>query len=183
MKKLGGEKKKMNKTKIWVPGITIVMVLMLSVVGMAHTADTPFSTNLTAGQYINAGNVSVWNDEVNLYVKYETTGNWSLNETHLAVVNTSYMDIPQTKKGNPIPGKFDYKNESLTTQTDTYVIPLEWGVDEELFIAAHAEVQLLNETGAIVQEETAWGEGYDFPGKNWAMYFNYSIQLQEPEEP
>ena len=152
------------------------MVLMLTaVIGMAHTEDNPYITNLTAGQHIDVGNVSVWNDGVNLSVTFETTGNWSLNETHLHVVNNSVAGIPQ-KNGNPPPGKFDYKNESLTTQTYTYVIPLAWAVDDTLYIAAHAEVQDLNETGYVLQEETAWGEGYDFPGKNWAMYFNYTVQ-------
>ncbi len=28
----------------------------------------------------------------------------------------------------------------------------------------------------IVSEETAWGEGPGFPGSNWAMYFEYSLQ-------
>jgi len=27
-----------------------------------------------------------------------------------------------------------------------------------------------------LEEETAWGAGIDFPGKNWAMYFPYEIQ-------
>ena len=26
-----------------------------------------------------------------------------------------------------------------------------------------------------IQEETAWGKGYDFPGRNWAMYFVYTV--------
>ena len=25
-------------------------------------------------------------------------------------------------------------------------------------------------------DETAWGEGLEFPGKNWAMYFEYTVQ-------
>jgi len=28
----------------------------------------------------------------------------------------------------------------------------------------------------VYQTETAWGEGEDFPGKNWAMYFTYTVQ-------
>ena len=28
-------------------------------------------------------------------------------------------------------------------------------------------------------DETAWGEGYDFPGKNWAMFFTYELVLPE----
>jgi hypothetical protein len=27
-----------------------------------------------------------------------------------------------------------------------------------------------------IQEETAWGAGFDFPGKNWATYFTYEVQ-------
>lgn len=27
-----------------------------------------------------------------------------------------------------------------------------------------------------IQEETAWGDGDDFPGRNWATYFNYTVQ-------
>ena len=27
-----------------------------------------------------------------------------------------------------------------------------------------------------IQEETAWGDGLDFPGKNWATYFMYHVQ-------
>jgi hypothetical protein len=26
------------------------------------------------------------------------------------------------------------------------------------------------------QEETAWGQGLEFPGQNWAMYFEYTWQ-------
>jgi len=29
------------------------------------------------------------------------------------------------------------------------------------------------------QEETAWGAGCDFPGKNWATYFAYELQLPD----
>ena len=62
-------------------------------------------------------------------------------------------------------------------QNYTYVIPLgDWEPGTNLSIAAHAEVLLLNETGYVVQEETAWDEGDGFPGKNWAMYFNYTVQ-------
>lgn len=40
-----------------------------------------------------------------------------------------------------------------------------------------AELTILCET----VEETAWGDGEDFPGKNWAMYFPYRVQAPEPE--
>lgn len=160
----------MNKTKIWAFGIAIVMVLMMltTVLGIASAVD------LVAGQNIDVGTVTVWNDTTNLFVEYETTGGWFLSETHLAV-ETSYKEIPQNKAGNPIPGKFEYKTDhSPSIKTYTYVIPLEWGVGDKLFIAAHAVVQHLDGS----QEETAWGKGDPFTEKNWAMYFNYIVQGQ-----
>ncbi len=30
--------------------------------------------------------------------------------------------------------------------------------------------------GVEEQEESAWGDGYDFPGKNWATYITYTVQ-------
>jgi hypothetical protein len=32
----------------------------------------------------------------------------------------------------------------------------------------------------IYQDETAWGDGFDFPGKNWAMHFTYEVQEECP---
>ena len=43
-----------------------------------------------------------------------------------------------------------------------------------------AQVTLVEALGLectpIYQSETAWGEGEDFPGKNWAMYIDYTVQ-------
>jgi len=166
----------MKQATIFAPGIALVTVLVLAaVLGMAHTADDPAVTNLTAGQNITVGNVSVWNDDDTLYVRYLTTGDWVINESHLAVEEDE-ADIPQTGNGNPKPGKFAYSNETATGDY-TYKIPKTWDVDTNVSIAAHAEVVVLNETGAVIQEETAWGEGDQFNvGRNWAMYFNYTIQ-------
>jgi hypothetical protein len=190
-----------------------------------HTEGEPFVSMLYAGQEFEVGTVSVWNDDVELHITYNTTGGWVLTETHLAVA-TALDDIPQ-KKGNPIPGKFPYQccydedkgkwvfkikkggapgatcvadgNTNATLTKIEYIIPLSEigeGVDceELLFIAAHASllnqdniVGFVPDTGdpgdPIYQEETAWGDkGLDFPGKNWATYFNYTIQCEYEEE-
>jgi hypothetical protein len=63
---------------------------------------------LYADQDIDVGTVSVWDDCVDLYVKYETTGGWVMTETHLAIAG-SLEGIPHTKKNNPIPGQFPYQ--------------------------------------------------------------------------
>ena len=75
---------------------------------MKHAENAPFESILFAGQNIDVGTMSVWNDEENLYITYDTTGGWEMTETHLAVAG-SLPGIPQTKKGNPIPGKFPYQ--------------------------------------------------------------------------
>lgn len=132
--------------------------------------------DLIAGQNYMAGYVEVYNDADYLYVKYMAADGWQITETHLAVANT-LEGIPQTKKGNPKNGQFPYKMEHDPAVTEyTYVIDLDWDICEELFIAAHAVVQTVDGEGYVTGEETAWGYGEDFPGKNWAMYFNYEVE-------
>lgn len=146
------------------------VVTMLAFTAVIALAGTPVTTDLLADQDMNVGEVSVSDDGVNLTVKYVTTDGWVINETHLAVAESSDA-IPQTKKGNPIPGQFEYKNESqdLGITEYTYEIPLSWAAGTELSIAAHAEVW----NGTL--NETAWGNGTEFSGKNWAMFFTYQI--------
>lgn len=125
--------------------IVSMLVLTTTLIGLGHTEDDPYVTNLIAGQHTNVGNVSVWNDEDNLYVKYATITNCEITETHLHVA-TSLDGIPQTKKDNPIPGQFDHKNDSHHAGITEYVykIPLNgWTVGDELYIAAHAVVEEL----------------------------------------
>lgn len=96
--------------------------------------------DLCAGQNDKVGSVVVWNDSDTLYVKYDITDpDTCLLETHLHVAE-ELGDIPQTKKGNPIPGHFDYKMEHNCVTEYTYSIPLT--AANQLFIAAHAVVQM-----------------------------------------
>jgi hypothetical protein len=130
-----------------------------------HTEDTPQVTILLAGQTIPVGTVKVWNDGVNLYVKYETTGGWKMTETHLAVA-TSLDGIPHTKTGNPIPGKFEYSTEHDPWLTEyIYEVDLDtWTSETILHIAAHAVVVDTNstQTVSIVSNEgdTVYGPLY-----------------------
>ena len=146
-----------------------------------------YTRDLLAGQTILVGTVYVWNDGTNLYVQYETTGDWVMTETHLAVATTP-GGIPQNKNDNPIPGHFPYNHEDLGCITsDPYTIPLsEIGAEgveceEILYIAAHAVVQKQIGTDEfrvpIFQTETAWADGVPFADRgNWATYFEYIIQ-------
>lgn len=158
-----------------------VMALIV-VFGLALPIATPVAAEdtwpLFAGNFKNqnvVGVVHVWDDGDNLYVKYEMFVGWQMTETHLAVAD-SFEGIPQ-KNGNPIPGKFDNKTEYPTPVTeDTYTIPLPSIIGPyTLYIATHAVVQLVD-GGDIIQEETAWGDCHDFPGKNWAKWFPYEVE-------
>ena len=147
-----------------------------------------FTFELIAGQNIDAGDISVTNDADNLTITITTQDGWSLSETHVSVQD-SEDDIPQNKKGNPIPGHFEY-SETHDPNVESYeiVIPLDDlpGNDGSRTIAVHAVVQQV-ENGEVVAEETAWGDGSRFVDKgNWATYFEYEIQddcgVVPPEE-
>jgi hypothetical protein len=97
------------------------------------------------------------------------------------------------KDGNPGAG-CDAADPNLTEpclSTITYTIPLNgWEAETQLSIAAHAVLQDLNnpiyedgtDSPIIIgyETETAWADGMDFEGKNWATYFTYTVQ-QLPE--
>jgi hypothetical protein len=135
---------------------------------------------LYAGQHIDAGEVQVWNDENMLYIKYKTDG-WYLMETHLHV-SAMLADIPQTKKGNPKPGKFMYKGEHECNMEVTYKVDLnkmDWECGKELYLAAHAVVKKKYDQTKM---ETAWAEGKKFTERgNWAMYFKYKITCEDDD--
>jgi hypothetical protein len=174
--------KKMKKT------LCIVFVMsfvLLPLIVSAHTADDPYWTDLIAGGggkgsgAMDAGDVLIWNNADNLYVKYVVDAPWCITETHLQVT-TSFNGIPQTK-GNPVPGHFDYSGMHECVPEVVYTIPLDdWTLGTELVIAAHAVVaqEVVVDDSSYMQYATAWGAGYVFPGKTWATYFNYEVQSE-----
>ena len=94
--------------------LTLCMLALLSVVASAVT--------LTAGQFENAGSVTVTtiidNDgELRLCVTYETEDGWRLVETHFAIAE-SPGDFPQTNKGNPKVGRFPYGDDEFLGEYD-----------------------------------------------------------------
>jgi hypothetical protein len=119
--------------------VVSLMLALVPVAAFAHTADDPFVTDLTAGggnikSAMDVGDVLVWNDGENLYVKYVVADeDWCLTETHLEVA-TQLEDIPQ-KNGNPPPGQFTYGGEHDCVADWTYTIPLSWDPGTELLIA------------------------------------------------
>ncbi len=127
---------------------------------------------IIAGQHIRVGWGEIWSDEDYTYVVYILGRDWFLTETHLHLAR-DWREIPQTKTGNPIPGRFDYQMEHNYVNYYLYQIPrTEWK-----YGAAHCVVVKM-ENGKPVQEETGWGRDKgpprgEFPGRNWAWYFEH----------
>ena len=150
--------------KIIVLGIVLTLALAaISVIttSTAHTEENPQVVTLWAGQNIDAGTVSVWNDGDNIHVEYETTGDWVITETHLYVGKTDPNGLTSA------PGQFPYSMpHDPPVDYYPYVIDLDiidgyhlklnnkgnptgkWeadgapgvGPDDQVYIAAHAVV-------------------------------------------
>jgi len=129
------------------------------------TEDVPDEITLFAGQDIPVGTVEVWDDTVELTVKYNVPAPWCITETHLHV-SIDLQDIPVNKKGNPIPGHFEKNDEHDCVHEVTYTYILEdkgWVLCEDLYIAAHAVVvkQLTDGGCAAYVHESSQGTERD----------------------
>ena len=106
--------------------------------------DNPYQIDLLAGQTDDIGDVLVWNDAESLYVKFVYAGTeCGFLEVHLQVDEESFSADILTKKGNPIPGKFEksYDVGCFLDQTFIYNLADEsFDFGDELLIAAHAVV-------------------------------------------
>ncbi len=151
-----------------------ILLVLAAAPAQAQACGTPLVTPLYAGQTLDAGNVTVSNDAINIYVEYSTNDPWVISEAHLAIAD-SLAGIPQTKKGNPIPGHFSNSAIFDPEVTDyTFTVPRgNFFVGETLYIGAHAIVQAPASSGGT---QTGWGFGPGFPGANWATYLQYTVQ-------
>jgi hypothetical protein len=113
--------------------IAVLLVMLVPLPSYARKTSGVQVTTLFAGQHIDVGTLSVWNDANTLYVQYDTVG-WTMSETHLYVDS----EPPDTSA----PGQFPYKHEGLgDVNTDLYEIPLNgWVPGTVLYVAAHADV-------------------------------------------
>lgn len=138
--------------KVLFPLIALVLALGLAVPGAmpagAHIESDPFTTDLLAGQTEDVGNVSVWNDDTNLYVQYVLDDPWVMTDSHLYVGKTNPASFPST------PGQFPYspgmeKSPSPGASYDeanmTYTIPL--GEIYEYVFVGKGQGKGLNPTG------------------------------------
>jgi hypothetical protein len=141
----------------------------------AQVCGTPRASTLFAGQTIVAGTVTIFNDASNIYVQYQANFPWVISDAHAAVAAT--LDgIPQTKTGNPIPGRFAYSatfDPEVTTYTFGVPFSAVFTAGQTVFVAAHAMLQAPKNDGG---SQTGWAFGPDFSGANWATYVAYQVQ-------
>jgi len=100
--------------------LVLLSALMIAIIGTFGTAlagvlDTQVDliAGNGSGESLDVGNISVSNNATHIVVEFTTIDGWLLNETHLHIANESEEGIPQTKKGNPKVGQFDYSEEHL----------------------------------------------------------------------
>jgi len=192
----------------WISILSIALILILA---LTVTACEQIVTDLIAGggneaSEIDAGDTLVWDDGTDyLYILavmanwigpgdeiWEET-DWRIVDAH-AHVALEPNDIPQTKKDNPIPGKFDlqYEDGEWELDEDDMVVMGGWEIPltqamidaDPLYIALHLEIVDDQGTEDIEDDiyESVWADGTDFEGKNWATYFEYVIGTNpEPE--
>jgi len=140
---------------------------------------------LWAGKNTDVGTVTVSNDEDNLYVTYNTTGEWYLKEVHLHV---GLGDAPTERL---TPGQTPYQAEDISyARSYTFEVPLDEFVvtcdETTLWLQAHADVVRLDEEGneeVPDSGETAYGGDITKPKKgSWYGNISYTVQCCEEEQ-
>lgn len=159
-----------------------VALALTTLIPSAHAerCGIPKVVTLFAGQTIDAGTVTVENDENDLYVTFTSAHGWWLRETHLHVAD-ALTGIPTTKKGNPKVGHFAYQRfYDPEVSEDMYVIAkpnLSLDASNSVVIAAHAVVVQPDHAGNVMASETGWADGDPFVEKgSWATYLQYTWQ-------
>jgi len=178
---------------------TILVLLALVVLVLGSSYASAFSGTLWAGQNERAGVFTCFFTATDLRITIIPQYDWKITESHVAV-HTNPANIPQNKKGNPVPGHFTWGQKSAPTPTPhEYIIPfseIEGGLNPgtyPLYIAIHAVVvKTTDGNGCIIQDETAWGgpcysswsPGDPIPylfvklGTNrWGYYFEFAVTV------
>jgi hypothetical protein len=146
--------------------------------------------DLTAGQTIDVGSVTVENDADNLYVTYTLDYSGACFGTLHLWVGDDLADMPQTGQGSPIPGQFPYQHDASGQTTYTFEIPLsDLGIDLDtecentLYVVPHAEVDLDCSGGFDPDDhETAFGGDTPGGGPRWWFYGVYTTCCPTEEE-
>ncbi len=156
--------------------------------------------DLTAGQTIKVGKVSVSNDAEKLYVTYSLTYPGAVFGTLHAWAGSDLTLVSMNKNGVPIPGDFPFKSgtdpypSSAGLTSYTFAIPFQFinaaglpSIDPSsgnvtcnplnLYVVTHAEVNIdTNGDGVADRKETAFGGSTSGGTSNrWWFYDSYAI--------
>jgi len=141
---------------------TLILVTLLASVlpSVCTVGAEPITQDLMAGKTLEVGEVTVWNDASNIYVKYEITlDGWRFSELHLEIDDV-FTDIHQSN-GNPVPGQFAYSQTFAAPYVTeyTFTVPKNgWSTGTILYVVAHAKVvHVVDGSQTIVSDtSTMW---------------------------
>lgn len=136
--------------------------LSLLCVSVALVAQAPsqscdkFTTDLFAGQTIDAGYVNVTNTSQHLRIGVRTQHGWLIEESH---IYAGLTPVPVNGGGNPAPGQFPYHaNYSPPVNRHVEMIPLTdlaAFCGDTLYLAVHLSVVKVDGAGNVTDRETA----------------------------
>ena len=169
-------------------------LVVAAIAGIRVVTDNPSGiecVDLFAGQHIDVGEVCAEATPDGLCIRYQTSGDWYLDETHLWV-GLNLSEMPQNRKGNPKIGHFPYGDSVPGSQFYEVCIPYsDLGLDEQticaadqlVLFAAHASVYR-EVDGQIVQTETGWSDGSPIVEKgNWSTFSSITLSCDDGPEP
>jgi hypothetical protein len=144
--------------------------------------------DLTAGQTIDVGSVSVSNDADYLYVTYGLDyPGATFGALHLWVGN-SLLNLPANAQGIPVPGQFCSADggacadaSGLVSYTfqipfaDLNIVDASAACGSSLYVVTHAEVSFDSDGDGEVDGETAFGGPISGSGPRWWYYGAHSI--------
>ncbi len=148
------------------------------------------SWDLTAGQHIDVGTVTVSNSQTHLYVTYTLDDpdypNAAFGTLHLWAGN-DLLNVPANKQGTPVPGQFCGADggacvDATGLQTYTFAVPFSdlnivdatSVCGSSLYVVTHAEVDLDGDA-STPGHETAFGGSNVGSGTRWWFYGVYSV--------
>lgn len=179
----------MQRTALLVSGLLLTVTPAWAICGTT-------TWQLTAGQTLNVGTVTVSNDATNIYIRYAIdTVNYpdaTLGNLHVWVGN-DLLNLPANSQGIPVPGQFCSADggacaDAAGLQEYTFTIPFtDLGIVDTnalcgltLYVFTHAEVDTNGD--AAGGGETAFGGNVAGTGNRWYFFGVYTVCC-EPDEP
>lgn len=181
-------------TTLRLTGLVIGGLLLAATSAFAVCGTT--SWQLTAGQHMDVGSVTVSNDATNVYIRYlldeAAYPDATLGNLHVWVGN-DLANLPANSQGIPVPGQFCSADggacfDATGLKEYTFTIPFaDIGIVDtnalcgtNLYVFTHAEVD--TNGGGEGGGETAWGGDTPGTGSRWFFYGIYTVCC-DPEEP